>query len=157
MKTAKAKQESVLLVYSARIRRESGKYLVTFRDIEGAITEGDTLEEAVFNASEALDGVLASMMDNGFDVPVPTVSKKGEYPIPVGLTVSAPLSLYMLRKRLNMTQAEVARRLKVSYQGYQQMERPGANITARRLQEAAAALGAVVELKFVPATQLAVA
>lgn len=157
MKTAKVKQESVLLVYSARIKREDGKYVVTFRDIDGAITEGDTVEEAVFNASEALDGVLAVMMDNGFDIPVPTTPRKGEYQIPVGLTVSAPLSLYMLRKRLNMTQAEVARRLKVTYQGYQQMERPGANITARRLQEAAAALGAVVELKFVPTSKLAVA
>ena len=56
-----------------------------------------------------------------------------------------------------MTQAAVAKVLKVSYQGYQQLEKPGANITAKRLQEAAAAMGAVVELKLTPIGELKIA
>jgi antitoxin HicB len=154
---SRSKKGSVILVYGAKLKKDGGSYLVTFRDLDNVFTEGRTIEEAVFNAGEALDGVLASMLENGFAIPEPTPPKAGEYPIPVGLSVSAPLSLYLLRKRMAMTQAAVAKILKVTYQGYQQLEKPGANITAKRLQEAAAAMGAVVELKLTPIGELKIA
>ena len=146
--------ESVVLAYSAKVRKDGGRYLVTFRDLKNAFAEGATLEEAVFNARQALDGVLASMLDHGLDIPVPTKPRRGEYEVPVGLAISAPLSLYLMRKRMNLTMAQVAEALGVTYQRYQSIEKPGANITAKTLQAAAAAMGAVVELKIKPVRTL---
>ncbi|MGH8402177.1 MAG: helix-turn-helix domain-containing protein [Gammaproteobacteria bacterium] len=146
--------ESVVLAYSAKVRKDHDRYLVTFRDLKNLFAEGATLEESVFNARQALDGVLASMLDHGLDIPVPTKPRKGEYEIPVGLAISAPLSLYLIRKRMNLTMAQVAAALGVTYQRYQSIEKPGANITAKTLQAAAAAMGAVVELKIKPVRAL---
>lgn len=141
---------SVVLAYNAKVRKDRDRYLITFRDLKNVFAEGDTLEEAVFNARQALDGVLASMLDHELDIPVPTKPRRGEYEIPVGLALSAPLSLYLMRKRMNLTMAQVAAALGVTYQRYQNIEKPGANITAKTLQAAAAAMGAVVELKIKP-------
>lgn len=149
--------ESVVLVYNAKLKKDGDGYLVTFRDLENVFAEGFTLEEAVFNARDALDGVLASMLEHGLDIPTPTATRKGEYEIPVGLEISAPLSLYLIRKQMNLTMAQVAAALGVTYQRYQSIEKPGANITAKTLQAAAAAMGAVVELKIKPVRTLKVA
>lgn len=146
--------ESVVLAYSAKVGKSRDRYLVTFRDLKNVFAAGATLEEAVFNARQALDGVLASMLDHGLDIPVPTVPRRGEYEVPVGLAISAPLSLYLMRKRMNLTMSQVAAALGVTYQRYQSIEKPGANITARTLQAAAAAMGAVVELKIKPVRRL---
>jgi len=145
---------SVVLAYSARVKKGGNGYLVTFRDLDNVFTEGATLESAIFNAREALDGVLASMLEHSLDIPIPTVTRKGEYEIPVGLEISAPLSLYLIRKRMNLTMAQVAAALGVTYQRYQSIEKPGSNITAKTLQAAAAAMGAVVELKIKPVRAL---
>jgi antitoxin HicB len=57
--------------YPARIRADkNGRYFVQFLDIEEAITEGETLEEAIFNAQEALtlslEGRLGEKIDFEF-------------------------------------------------------------------------------------------
>ena len=52
---------------------EEGKgYTVTFPDLPGCITEGDTLEEAFSMAREALELHLWGMEDDGEDIPRPT-------------------------------------------------------------------------------------
>lgn len=144
----------VVLAYGARVKKDGRGYLVTFRDLDNAFAEGATLEEAIFNARETLDGVLASMLEHGLDIPVPTEPRRGEYEIPVGLEISAPLSLYLIRKQMRLTMAQVAAALGVTYQRYQSIEKPGANITAKTLQAAAAAMGAVVELEIKPVRTL---
>ena len=45
--------------------QEPGGFFVQFVDIEEAITEGDTLADAAFNAAEVLTGVLAYRLDKG--------------------------------------------------------------------------------------------
>lgn len=144
----------VVLAYSARVKKDGKGYLATFRDLDNVFAEGANLEEVIFNAREALDGVLASMLEHGLDIPLPTRVRKAEYEIPVGLELSAPLSLYLMRKQMRLTMAQVAAALGVTYQRYQSIERPGANITAKTLQAAAAAMGAVVELKIKPVRTL---
>lgn len=51
---------------------EEGGYCVTFPDLPGCITEGDTLEEALHMARKALALHLWSMEDDGDAIPEPT-------------------------------------------------------------------------------------
>ncbi|MEO5356129.1 MAG: type II toxin-antitoxin system HicB family antitoxin [Nitrospirae bacterium YQR-1] len=37
-------------------------YIVEFPDLKGCITDGETIEEALFNAKEALTGYLAVVL-----------------------------------------------------------------------------------------------
>lgn len=58
--------------YIALVHKDEGtSYGVSFPDVPGCISAGDTFEEAVTNAAEALDGHLALMRADGEAVPTP--------------------------------------------------------------------------------------
>jgi predicted RNase H-like HicB family nuclease len=58
--------------YIALVHKDEGtSYGVSFPDVPGCISAGDTFEEAVANASEALAGHLALMKSDGDPLPVP--------------------------------------------------------------------------------------
>jgi len=135
------------LVYAAKIAPEGSGFVVTFRDLENVFTEGESYEEALFNAQEVLDILLLDMAQDELNIPDPTALHKGEVEISVSPEVAVPVLLHKLRKQRHYTQADVARSMGVSYQSYQQIEL-GKNITLKSLKRAAAALGAIVEIKF---------
>ena len=66
--------------YTATPQEPSG-FFVQFLDIEEAITQGDTLEVAAFNAAEVLTGVLAYRLDKGQAIPAPSEAA-GRWPRP---------------------------------------------------------------------------
>ncbi|MCL6478894.1 MAG: type II toxin-antitoxin system HicB family antitoxin [Peptococcaceae bacterium] len=59
---------------------EEGGYTVTFPDLPGCITEGDTIEEALSMAKEAMSLHLYGMEDDGDSVPTPTQPEKVRVP-----------------------------------------------------------------------------
>lgn len=135
------------LVYAAKIVPDGDGYSVTFRGLKNVFAEGDSYEEALFNAQEVLDILLLDMAQDELDIPNPTSCRKGEIPISVSPEVAVPVLLHKLRKDQHLTQSDVAHTMGVSYQSYQQIE-SGKNITMKSLKRAAAALGAIVGIKF---------
>jgi predicted RNase H-like HicB family nuclease len=58
--------------YIALVHKDEGtSYGVSFPDVPGCISAGDTFEEAVANAAEALAGHLALLNDDGDPIPAP--------------------------------------------------------------------------------------
>ncbi|HEY6995643.1 MAG TPA: type II toxin-antitoxin system HicB family antitoxin [Xanthobacteraceae bacterium] len=58
--------------YIALVHKDEGtSYGVSFPDVPGCISAGDTFEEAVANAAEALAGHLALMRADGDEIPTP--------------------------------------------------------------------------------------
>jgi predicted RNase H-like HicB family nuclease len=58
--------------YIALVHKDEGtSYGVSFPDVPGCISAGDTFEEAVANAAEALSGHFAAMRADGETVPSP--------------------------------------------------------------------------------------
>jgi predicted RNase H-like HicB family nuclease len=58
--------------YIALVHKDEGtSYGVSFPDVPGCISAGDTFEEAVANAAEALGGHLALMRTDGDKIPSP--------------------------------------------------------------------------------------
>lgn len=55
-------------------------YTVTFPDLQGCITEGDTLEEAIYMAKDALAGYLLTSEEDGDEIPIASNSKVIELP-----------------------------------------------------------------------------
>ena len=63
--------------YPAKIEKQAdGKYFVQFVDFDDIFTEGDSEEEAQFNAVEALSGMLAWKLDNEVSIPPPSKNIK---------------------------------------------------------------------------------
>ena len=58
--------------YIALVHKDEGtSYGVSFPDVPGCISAGDTFEEAVANAAEALAGHFAAMCADGEAIPAP--------------------------------------------------------------------------------------
>lgn len=109
--------------YTAIIKKSNGTYLVEFPDIPNINTYGSTIQEAINNAKEALNGCLESDFERGFTLPKQSKQKhQNTYPIEVEPHISLA---YQLRKiRNGMSQSEIAKKLGISYQAYQKLENP---------------------------------
>jgi antitoxin HicB len=57
--------------------QKDGTYLVQFVDLPDTFTEGQSKEEALFNASEVLSAMLAWRLDASKDVPAASQKVKG--------------------------------------------------------------------------------
>lgn len=65
------------LFYPAILEKEPGSaYGVTFPDFPGCVSAGETAEEALVNAHEALAGHVAFMVQDGDALPKPTPVEK---------------------------------------------------------------------------------
>ena len=86
---------------------EEGGYCVTFPDLPGCITEGDTLEDAYSMTKEALELYLWGMEDDGD--PIPGLTLPNEIEVPTGGFVSLiealmpPIRDKMANKAVNKT------------------------------------------------------
>jgi len=140
--------DTLELIYGATLSHDVDGIVVTFRDLDNVFSWGDTEEEAIFNAREALDGVLNAMAAHDQGVPLPSKMQEGEIGIAVSPEVAAPVMLHTLRMQQQKSLVQVANTLGKSYQAYQRMEKTGSNLTLKSLKLAAAALGATVEIRF---------
>ena len=118
---------------------ESGGFFVRFVDVEGAMTDGETLDEALFNASEALSGILRWMLDE--NQPIPDPSPAGDGRVLVAPDARTQAALLIRRARGEWSLAELARALETSWPSAQRLENPRHSPTLRQLEKAAAALG----------------
>jgi antitoxin HicB len=122
-----------------------GGYLVQFADFEEAFTEGDTLEEALFNAAETLTLTLEGRIDEGLPVPEPS-QVADAHPIAPSARVQA--ALLVRRARADRPFAELVRALDTSWPAAQRLEDPHNSPTLKQLERAAAALGKRLVLTF---------
>lgn len=138
-----------MLAYPAHIEQQDDSYLVTFPDLENVVTYGSTLNEALTNAEEALNGCIESDFERNFTLPSPSnISGDNIFSIPVAPHIAIAIMLRTLRA--DRPQVEVARQLKISYQVYQRLENPRkANPTVKTLEKIAQVFGKRVELGFV--------
>lgn len=78
----KTLQEYLALDYPIKVRElmtaEGGGWLVTFPDLKGIIDTGETLEEAIEDATEAKNGWLEILVADGKVVPEPNSAQYGK-------------------------------------------------------------------------------
>ena len=60
-------------------KQKDGNYLVQFVDLPDTFTEGQSKEEALFNATEVLSAMLAWRLNGAKDVPAPSQNVKGAH------------------------------------------------------------------------------
>jgi antitoxin HicB len=123
--------------YTVTPQAPSG-FFVQFMDLEEAFTEGATLEEAAFNASEVLSGVLAYRIDEGQSVPEPSAAGAERVATPSAAIQSA---LLLRQARGERPMADLARGLDTSWAAAQRLENPRHWPSLKQLDRAARVLG----------------
>ena len=141
------------ILYPAKITysKRDKSYLVEFPDLEGCLSEGSTLEDALKNAKEALTGYLSSLFDRGFKLPESSKRKgRNFYMIEPESEVATPIMLRKIRDGLKMNQSEAAKKLGISYQAYQRLENPSkCNPTIKTLERVAKVFQKQLHVEFV--------
>jgi DNA-binding XRE family transcriptional regulator len=133
--------------YPAIITKEGKKTLANFADCPGCQTEADG-ENIAVQAVDALTGWLESHLLLGRVPPRPSARKpKGKalwVEVPAGLAVK--LLIRWARNEAGLTQAQLAKRAKVTQQMIAKLENPNYNPTLEALEKVASALGARLEV-----------
>jgi len=136
-------------IYPAHIKKDKdGRFLVQFKDFSEAITEGETLEEALFNAQDVLALTIESRIDEGEEIPNPSnLTAKSIYWISPPARIQSALLIHRIRKEKKKTVAELARSLNTSWLSASRLENPRHSPNLKQLERAAAALGKQVVIQ----------
>lgn len=133
--------------YPATIQaQEDGTFFVQFVDLPDTFSEGQTKEEALFNAGEVLSGMLAWRLDESRDVPMPSQKVKGAHYIAPDAKTQAAMLLRLARGE--RTLSDLARVLETSWPAAKRLEDPTHWPSLKTLDRAAAALGKRLVLRF---------
>ena len=125
---------------------EAGGFVVTFRDIPEAITQGDTEVEALEMAADGLLTAMEFYFEDKRQVPLPSKAKKGERLIQLPLSVAAKVLLLneMLEQQIRPT--DLALRMDTTKQEVNRLIDLRHTTKIDRISEAMSALGKQIEL-----------
>lgn len=140
----------MIISYPAKIiLDEDHHYFVSFPDFKEAITEGKTLDEALFNASEVLTLTLEARADEKLEIPKASKLKgKNFYQIYPSARVQSAL---LLRKaQASKTKSSIANALNTSWAAVDRLEDLHHWPSLKMLERAAAVMGHQVIISFEP-------
>jgi antitoxin HicB len=86
---------------------ESG-FVITFPDVPEAITQGETAEECIEEASDALEEAIIGRINTGEEIPEPSSVRKGQYLIPVPAQTAFKAALYEEVRNQGVNKVELA-------------------------------------------------
>lgn len=100
---------------------EDGVLVVTFRDIPEALTQGQTEEEALAMAEDALLTAMDFYFDDRRPIPAPSAALPGERLVALPASVSAKVLLLNEMLAQSVSQSELARRMGTRPQDVQRL------------------------------------
>lgn len=99
--------------YPVTLTPDAEGYMATFRDIPEAISQGNTIEEALEMAQDALCVAMEFYTEDNRAVPLPSTPQDGEYLVSLPPSIWAKVLLLNEMLAQNISQAELAKRMGV--------------------------------------------
>jgi antitoxin HicB len=141
------------ILYPAIVKKQKPSgYLVLFPDIKEAMTQGETVEEALFNASEVLTLALDHRLARDREIPLPSRAAARAHLVAPDAKTQAALLVRLSRGERSV--ADLARVLGTSWPAVARLEDPRHSPTLRNLERTAAALGQRLIVSFEPTPAL---
>jgi len=102
-------------VYPAMLTADEkdGGFVVTFRDLPEAITQGNSLEEAVNEAADCLEEAIAARIDDKLEIPQPSPPKNQEYLVAVPAQTAIKAALYLAMREKGISKVQLASTLNI--------------------------------------------
>jgi antitoxin HicB len=136
--------------YPVRLTRQAvGNYAVVFPDIPEALTLGDTEEDALSHAVDALETALDFYFEQDRPVPVPSAPKRGQRLVELPASVSAKVLLFNELLAQQVRPAELAKRLAIPRQHVNRLLDPRHPTKIDSIAAAFKALGKTLEISAV--------
>ncbi|HQG93121.1 MAG TPA: type II toxin-antitoxin system HicB family antitoxin [Acidobacteriota bacterium] len=98
---------------------DNGNYDGYSPNVKGAFSYGKTITEATTNMKEAIEGVMETALEHGYNGVLMDSGYKGEegeivIPIPVEKRLCVAASIHLARERAGMNQEEFARKIGIN-------------------------------------------
>lgn len=140
------------VLYPAHITFDENdhRFFVQFPDIPEAITEGESEEEAFFNASEVLTLAIEGRLEEGIEVPQPSRCTAYQKLISPSARAQASLLIRWAKLSGDHTTSEIARSLNTSWPAVSRLEDPKHWPSLRQLEKVAHVLGQQLILSMEP-------
>ena len=132
--------------YLVEVRKDGNGYMASFPDIPEALTVGDTYEEALVMARDALITAMDFYFEDRREVPLPRKIAKGKDAIELPASLCAKVLLLNEMVRQKVRPADLARRLHTSAQEVNRMTDLHHTTKVDSLQAALGALGKRLEM-----------
>lgn len=101
-------------IYAASVEEYApADFVVRFRDIPEVITGGNTLEEALAQAPDALACAVEGYLERGWRVPEPSPALEGEHGIALDLDPGLRVLLVNAMRAQGLTNVALAERLRI--------------------------------------------
>ena len=126
-------------------------FIVTFPDVRGAVTGGDTWDESLFLADDAIIAALGIYIRRGRDIPAPSRLQDGQVLITVPPLQSAKLDLYSEMRERGVSKSDLAGALGVSESDIADMLDLDFDSTSPQVDEAMNAVKSIEAAERVPA------
>jgi antitoxin HicB len=125
-----------------------GGFTVTFEDLPEAITQGETLADALAEAADALEEAIAGRIRREDTIPEP--SPAADRPrVSVPVQTAAKAALYLALKESGISRSELAERLRCDEKEVRRLLDPLHPSKLPRLQKALAVLGKGLSIRLV--------
>lgn len=105
-----------MLAYPVELTPDGKFMMVTFPDIPEANSQGDSVEDALKMAADALETALDFYFDAGRPVPAPSKPKRGQHMVELRASIAAKVLLLNEMLRQKVRPVELARRLQTTPQ-----------------------------------------
>ena len=126
--------------------RKDGGYVVSCRDIPEAITQGESVEEALAEAEGALQAAIEGRIEDDLEIPAPSAAKRGERMVATPITTALKAAVYVSMREQRVSKSELARRMRVHEKEARRMLDPKHPTKVATLERALAALGKRAEI-----------
>lgn len=131
---------------ASRFARGERGYVVQFRDLPEATTQGETTSDALAEAVDCLEEAIASRMVNNDDIPAPSRPAKGERLVPLPAQMAAKAALYLAMRQAGISKMALARRLGCDEKDVRRLLNPRYGSKLPKIDAALAALGKRIEI-----------
>jgi antitoxin HicB len=118
-----------------------GGFTVTCRDFPEAITQEETVAQAIIEASDAIEEAISSRIKRNVEIPEPSLKKQGEYMAAVPLSTSLKAALSMAMREDGISKSELARRMVIDEKEVHRMPDPRHSSKTPGMERALACLG----------------
>jgi len=130
---------------------EEGGFVVTCRDLPQLITQGDTEQDALEQAADAMDEVFATYMIEGIEIPEPSKARRREHLVAPPAETMAKAALFVAMRQAGISKLQLARRLGVDEKEVRRLLDPHYGSKLPRIAQAISVLGQRLVIGLEPA------
>jgi antitoxin HicB len=140
-----------MLRYPVKLTRDGDTFLVTAPDLPEVTTFGETVEDALTHAGDAIATALQGRITDRRAIPLPSAPRGRQRLVALPAIVAAKLGLYRAMMETGTRKRDLARRLGVHGPQIDRLLNLDHNSRIDQLEEAARAIGREMHIELRPA------